>query len=294
MNQSSDTVVEGDYFGTMGIPLLRGRFFSPEESVNGSNPVIISQSFARRYFAGKDPIGLRLKFIAQQQPTSWLTVVGLVGDVKPFNLDDEILPEAYVPFTSEEIPILQRLGGVSACLSVRTRAESGGIAAALQSVVRTLDRQLPVTEVMTMNQVVDQSTAPRRFTLILVISFASAALLLAATGLYGVIANSVTQRTHEVGIRMALGAAGTDIRRMVLGWGLTLTAVGVAVGLAGAWALTRLLSSVLSGLLFGVRPFDPITFAGVTGLLTVVALVACLLPAARASKVDPMSALRCD
>ena len=292
LNPTSYTVVQGDYFRALGIPLISGRVFSPEETVNGSRSVIISQSFARRYFAGKDPIGLRLKFVVQHLPTSWLTVVGVVGDATELALDDQIGPETYVPFTAEEIPNLQRVGGVQAFLSVKSSINSGGIGEALQAAVWGLDRQLPVTEITTMNQVMDQSTAPRRFTMLLVVAFGSAALLLASIGLYGVIAYSVTERTHEVGIRVALGATRRDIQKMVLGWGLSLAVIGVGAGLAGAWALTRLLSSMMSGVLYGVRAFDPLTIASVTALLSVMAVLACFIPAARASRVAPMVALR--
>jgi predicted permease len=290
LNPGLFTVVQGDYFQTMGIPLIEGRLFSPEDSINGSQAAIISESLAARYFAGEDPVGRRLKSMSQQKEASWLNIVGVVGDVKQLELEEVSIPHVYAAMTADQIPLLQRIGGVSAKLSIRTGGDPTAIAPALQSAVWSLDRQLPVTNLMTMDQVVASSTAPRRFTMILVISFAGAALLLASIGLYGVIAYSVTQRSHEIGIRVALGARRTDILRIVLGWGMALTLVGMTVGMVGAIALTKLIANVL----FGVRALDAITFASVAIVLGSVALIACYIPARRAAKVDPIIALRAE
>jgi predicted permease len=290
LNPGLFTVVQGDYFQTMGIPLIEGRLFSPEDSLNESQSAIISESLAARYFAGEDPLGRRLKSMTPGKQGSWLNIVGVVGDIKQLELEEVSVPHVYAAMTADQIPLLQRIGGVSAELSVRTGGDPTAVAPALQSAVWSLDRQLPVTNLMTMDQVVASSTAPRRFTMILVISFAGAALLLASIGLYGVIAYSVTQRSHEIGIRVALGARGTDILRIVLGWGMALTLVGMTVGMVGAIALTKLIANVL----FGVRALDAVTFASVAIVLGAVALTACYIPARRAAKVDPIIALRAE
>jgi predicted permease len=290
LNPGLFSVVQGDYFQTMGIPLMEGRFFSPEDSFNGSRPVIVSQSFVEHYFAGQDALGRRLKTMSQQKESLWLNVVGVVGDIKQTALEENTIPHVYVPMTAEQIPLLQRIGGVSAELSIRTAGDPAAIAPALQSAVWSLDRQLPVTGLMTMDQIVASSTAPRRFTMMLVISFAAAALLLASIGLYGVMAYSVTQRSHEIGIRMALGAGRRDIFGIVLGWGLVLTLVGMTLGMLGAIALTRLLANVL----FEVPALDWVTFVAVAIVIGAVGLVACYIPARRATKVDPIVALRAE
>ncbi|HEY6329859.1 MAG TPA: ABC transporter permease [Blastocatellia bacterium] len=284
------TVIQGDYFQTMGIPLIEGRYFSPEESVNGSHSVIISESFAKSYFNGSDPIGKRLKYLSQQRATSWLTVVGVVGDVKQTALEEVTVPHTYTPLTAEEIPILQRIGGVSFQVAARTSGDPEASISSLRSAAWSLDRQLPVTGLMTMEDVLNLSTAPRRFTMMLVISFASAALLLAAIGLYGVMAYAVSQRAHEIGIRMALGASRSGISRMVLRWSMLLTLTGVVVGVGGAAAATRL----VSGSLFGVPALDPITFGAVVAIILITTVAACLIPMSRAARVDPINALRAE
>ena len=288
LNPGLFTVIQGDYFQTLGIPLREGRLFTPDDSVNGSHNAIISESLAAKYFAGQDPIGKRLKSMSQQKQAAWLNIVGVVGDIKQTALEEQTVPHVYAPMTAEQIPLLQRIGGVSAELSVRTVGDPAAAAPALQSTVWSLDRQLPVTDLMTMNQVVGSSTAPRRFTMVLVVSFATIALLLASIGLYGVMAYSVTQRSHEIGIRVALGAGRPAILRIVLGWGMGLTLVGMILGLVSAIVMTRLVAN----LLFGLGALDPITYVTVAFVLGAVALVACYIPARRATRVDPIITLR--
>jgi putative ABC transport system permease protein len=175
-------------------------------------------------------------------------------------------------------------------VAVRTTGDPNGAASALQSAVWSLDRQLPVTQLKTMEQVIGESTAPRRFNMILVLVFAGAALLLASVGIYGVVAYSVTQRTQEIGVRMAMGAQRGDILRLVMRWGLALTLIGITIGTAGALFVTRLLTNFL----FGVKPSDAMTFIGAAMVLGIVALLACYIPARRATKLDPMAALRAE
>ncbi len=282
LNVDKHSAVLGDYFQAMGIPLLRGRLFTAEESVNAPPVVIISESIAKRYFGGQDPIGRRLKWGPEQSDSPWLTIVGVVGEVKHGALDEETMPHTYTPVTA---------GGYNTMnLAVRTTTEPASMASALQATVWSLDRRLPVTRLKTMEQIIDESKAPRRFIMILVSIFAGVALLLASVGLYGVMAYSVTQRTREIGVRMALGAGRGDILKMVLQSGLALTLIGIGLGTVGAFFMTRLLTDFL----FGVKPADAVTFAGVAVVLGTVALLACYLPARRATKVDPMVTLRAE
>ncbi len=280
--------VLGDYFRAMGIPLLRGRVFTPEDDENRQKVVIINQTLAEKFFAGREPIGGRLKLGTAGGTAPWTTVVGVVANVKPFGLDDESLPRTYMLYLQHTPDELKGGAAQSLIMIVRTVGDPKSAAASMRSAVWALDRQVPVTDMRTMEQVISQSTASRRFNLALVGSFAGAALLLAAVGLFGVMSYSVSQRTHEIGVRMALGASRTNVLRMVLGSGLTLVLIGVAAGLAGALATSRLLTAFL----FEVRPSDPTTFVGVALLLAAIALLASMVPALRATRVDPMIALR--
>jgi predicted permease len=288
LNPSLNTVVQGDYFSAMGIPLIAGRLFTADESVNGSHVVIVSESLAQKYFPGGDAVGRRLKFGTLQQPSPWLNIVGLVADVKQVALEENNIPHTYVPMSVDQIPALQRIGGVSAQLSVRGSATLESAASALRAAVWRQDRQLPVTQVMLMDAVVDQSTSPRRFTMAIVIGFSAAAVLLASVGLYGVMAYMVSQRTREIGVRMALGAQKSHITRLVLGNGMLMTATGIVMGLTGSLFVMNLLREFL----FGVGAVDPLTFILVPGLVILVALTATYIPAMRATRVDPMIALR--
>jgi len=280
MNSSAHSAVIGDYFEAMGIPLVRGRLFTPEEYAKDTHAVIISESIAKQFFPDQDPIGQRLKWGPEQSEDPWQTIVGVVGDVKQGAMDAKTMPHTYTPISSGTFSLMN--------VAVRTPGDPAGTASALQSAVWSLDSQLPVTQIRTMEQVIGESYAPRRFNMILVLVFAGSALLLASVGLYGVMAYSVTQRTKEIGVRMAMGAQQADILRMMMRWGMLLTVIGVAIGTVGSFFVTRLLTDFL----FGVKPSDAITFAGVAAVLGLVALLACYIPAKRATKVDPMIALR--
>jgi putative ABC transport system permease protein len=270
----------GNYFQAMGIPLVRGRFFTAADNESSQRVVIISQELAQKYFAGRDPIGGRLKLGTAGGSDPWSTVVGVVGNVKPFGLDDEMLPHTYMPYVQHAPNELK--GGTAQQLRVAVRMprDPASAAASVRSAVWSLDRQVPVTDIRTMEQVISESTAPRRFNMVLVGFFAAVALLLAAVGLYGVISYSVSQRTHEIGVRMTLGASRRDVLRLVLRSALKLVLIGIVLGVAGALATSRLLASFL----FEVRPSDPATFLAMALILSSIALAASMMPALRATR----------
>lgn len=273
-----------DYFSTMKIPLLAGRDFTAQDGLKSTPVVIINQSLARTYFPNEEPIGKRLELPFGEAGTTKFQIVGIVRDVKHrTELGSEYSPELYMPYA--QLPFLGQMS-----LVVRTQGEPGSLAKAIQNEVAALDREIVPSDVKTMEQYLGNAVAQPRFSSLLFGLFALIALLLAAIGLYSVMAYAVAQRTHEVGIRMALGAQGRDVLRLVVGQGMLLTLFGVALGLAASLALTRL----MTGLLFGVSATDPLTFAGIAVLLALVALVACWIPARRAAKVDPLVALRCE
>jgi predicted permease len=281
LNVDSHTVVLGNYFQTLGIPLIRGRFFNDTDRKNSTRVVIVNKTLADRYFRGEDPIGHRIKWGPPESDSYWMTVIGVVGDVKQFDLEKDVLPQTYESYLQYES--FSELGIV-----LRGKSSAENLITALQTTVHALDAQLPITRVRTMEQVRSQSIAPRRFYLILVVLFAVSAIVLASVGLYGVVAYTVEQRTREIGIRMSLGAARYDVLKLLLGWVLSLVSLGIITGIVGSVAITR----VLRGFLFGIKPTDPITFLAVPLLLATVALLASYIPARRATKVDPMIALR--
>jgi putative ABC transport system permease protein len=265
----------------MGIPLLRGRYFTEQDGPKSTHVLIVSESLAKKYWPGQDPLGKRLKWGPPDSQDPWLTVVGVVGDVKQGALDAATDPHTYEPYA--------QLGSMpSLRIAVRGQADPASLTAEVRSAVWGLDRQLALGSVRTMDQVISRSTESRRFNLSLLSSFAALALILAAIGIYAVLAYSVTKRTHEIGVRMALGARGGDVLRLVLGQGLRVTAIGIVFGVAGALGLTRFLRS----LLYEVQSTDPPTFVAVLLLLVVVSVAASYLPARRAARVDPMVALR--
>lgn len=272
----------GDYFKVMQIPLQRGRDFGPQDFDEKAPLVgIANEALVRQYFQNEDPLGKRVRW-ARNPQIQWITIVGVVGDVKHFGLDLPEEPALYSPY-SQINPWKRWMS-----FAVRTQGDAAGTAQALKQEIWKVDSQLPVTKVETMGEVAASSFAARRFNMSLFSLFAGLALVLAAIGIYGVMSNAVTQRTPEIGIRLALGATTIDVLKLIIRNGLALVIAGVAIGLAGAFALTRLMAT----LLFGVTPTDVLTIGVVSGVLIVVALLACFIPARRATKVDPLVALR--
>ncbi len=274
-------VASGGYFSAMGIPLLRGRLFDQSDTPNSPHAAVISQSLARKYFANEDPIGRHIQFGNMDGYKQLLEIVGVVGDVREDGLDHGVAPTIYVNYYQRP----KRAADFS--VVARANIDPPSLITAMRRELQKLNPDVP-TNFRTIEQIFSSSLDYRRFSLVLFGFFAAAGLLLAVTGIYGVMAYSVAERTREIGIRMALGARATDVLRLVLSNGMTLALIGVAIGLAGALALTRLLTS----LLFGVTPTDSSTFAIVPLCLITVALFACYIPARRATKVDPLVALR--
>jgi putative ABC transport system permease protein len=272
-------VIAPDYFKTMGIPVRSGRLFTPREATEMSGVVIINETMARAYFPSEDPIGKKV-IIDMKDTNTPSEIVGIVGDVKHEGLDTTPRSMVYWPHPELAMSFMT--------LVVRTAADPKAMASAIRQEALSMDRDQPISEVATMEQLMSDSVARARFNTLLLGIFAGIALLLASVGIYGVMSYAVTQRTHELGIRMALGAARGDVIRMVALQGARLALTGALVGLVAAFALTRLLST----LLFGITAKDPATFVGVAVLLGVVALVACYIPARRATRVDPLIALR--
>ena len=269
--------VSPGYFHTLGIPLIKGREFSDRDRSDAPKAAIINYDLARIYFSDEDPMGKRITF---DEGESWISIVGVIDDVKQLGLDSSAKPEVYFPYLQMTSP--------SMSIVVRTISNPLSLVAAMRSQIREIDKDLPVADVKTMRQLLSESVSGRRFNMLLLTVFAAVALVLAAVGIYGVMSYSVSQRTHEIGIRMALGAQTSDVLKLVVGEGMLLALAGVAVGLVASLFLTRLMSS----LLFGVSATDPLTFALISVMLTGVALAASLVPARRAMKVDPMVALR--
>jgi putative ABC transport system permease protein len=274
--------VMGDYFKVMQIPLRAGRLFESQDFVDKAPLVgIANQALVSEYFKNEDALGKRIRW-ARSPEIEWITIVGVVGDVKHFGLDVPEEPALYSPYT--QIAPWKRWMTIVA----RTQSDPASMAQAIKHEIWKVDSQLPVTKVETMNDVAAGSFAARRFNMSLLTVFAGLALVLAAIGIYGVMSYAVTQRTEEIGIRMALGARTVDVLKLILVNGMTLVGIGVVLGLAGAVLLTRLMAS----LLFDVAATDKATFAIVAGVLIVVGMIACYLPARRATKVDPLEALR--
>jgi putative ABC transport system permease protein len=281
--QSIDTrTVSADYFTTMKIPLAGGQFFSAEDGPQTAQVVIVNQAMVNRYWPNQDPLGKRIKIGPLDSKSPWFTVKGVVHDSAQSALDQGIKPEVYFAL-GQMAGRYRRMN-----LAVRTSVDPKSTVAAIEAAIREVDKDQPVYQIQTMDELMRDSIGTRRFALTILILFAALALVLAVSGIYGVISYSVTQRTQEIGIRMALGARATDVLRLLLVQFMQLTFVGVALGLAGAYALTRLMSS----LLFGVTATDVATFVLVALTLSLVALIACLIPARRATKVDPLIALR--
>jgi predicted permease len=266
------------YFRTMGIRLIKGRLLTDADAAGSQPVVVVSEQLARDAWHGEDPVGKRLLWNWAKDQTP--VVVGVVSDVRQSNLSREPSPTLYAPFSQS--PSSQGF------LAISTAADPLSLSAAARDAILALDRRVVVEDVMTMDERLGDLVAQPRFFAVLLGWFGATGMLLSVVGLYGLLSYSVSQMTREIGIRVALGAERRDILRLVAGHGLVLTAAGLALGLAGAFALSRL----LGGILFDVSPTDPATYAAITALLSAVALVACYVPARRATKVDPMIALR--
>jgi putative ABC transport system permease protein len=281
---SDYVVVSTNYFQAMGIPILRGRALQEGDNA-GELSVVINESFARKFFASAEALGQRIKLGGRQSPFPWLTIVGVAGDVRHRGLDKGVKPEMYVPYRQARLPAWP-VG--SMYLVVRGAGQPEALAAAVREQVQAIDPDQPLANIETMSERLGESISERRFSTLLMGVFAGAALLLAVVGLYGVMSYSVTERTREFGIRMALGAQPGDVLRLIIIEGGRVALLGVIAGVLASLMLTRGMAS----LLYGVSATDPLTFAGVAVLLIVVSLVACYLPARRATRVDPMIALR--
>jgi putative ABC transport system permease protein len=266
--------ISADYFRVLQIPVVKGRSFTEHDTAQSERVVIINQALARRYFGGEDPVGEILNMNGPRK------VVGVVGDVKPNGFESLVVPEIYVPFKQWPPVGLQLL--------VRTSEASKSMASNLRAEILAMNRTRPVDAVRPLEQILSRQVAPRRFNAILLGSFAALGLLIAMVGVYGVISYSVSQRTREIGVRLALGAQRSDVLSLVVGQGMRLALLGVGIGLVAALALSRMLQT----LLFEINPTDPFTFALIPLALAGVALFACWLPARRAARIDPMEALR--
>ena len=275
-------VATPNYFKAIGIPLLQGREFTERDTKDAPFVAVINRAMAEQFLPGEDPIGKRIQIYPN--PPLWREVVGVCGDVKLLGLDEDITPAIYVPVTQNPYANAMR----SSFLVVRTNADPNGVVAAIRGAMKTVDPGVPVAQVRMLEDIVSDSVAPQRLNMWLLVSFAGLAALLAAVGIYGVMAYSVSERTHEIGVRMALGADSRDMLNMVLFGAGKVTAAGMAAGLVSAFVLTRLMSS----LLYKVSAADPMTYAGISVLIVCVSLLASYIPARKASRVDPMVALR--
>ena len=286
------TPVSDGYFATMGMRLMSGRLFTATEPPDSSYVVIVNETFAQRLWPGENPIGKRLKQGWPETPdhptrpgayfAPWREVVGVVSDVKFDGIRNEAPMQAYLPLVQETERSLS--------LVVRTATDPTSLTPAIEGIVRDLDKNLPLFQVRTMEEMLNASIARERMSMLVFTVFAIVALTLASVGLYGVVAHGVTERTHEIGVRMALGADRRHVLALVVRQGISMAVVGTAIGVAGAVALSRW----IEGLLFGVTATDPTTIAAVVAMLITVALVACTVPAWRATHVDPTQALRAE
>lgn len=284
--------VTPDYFRTMGIALLQGRTFTERDVFEAPGVVILNETLAKRYFPNENPVGKRLAMEGRTpgQPAApnpgalspWSEIVGVVADTKKLTLNADTVPEIYVPYWQWPMQTPELL--------VRTDAPTALVAAAIRNELKALNKNIPTPSIQTMDTLLAEVVAQPRFQTLLLTLFGVVALLLSAVGIYSVMAYSVSQRTNEIGIRMALGAQVADVLKLVIGQGMKLVVIGAAIGIAASLALTRMLKT----LLFGVSTTDPLTYAAIAVLLLLVALLACYLPARRAMKVDPMIALRCE
>jgi putative ABC transport system permease protein len=283
----------GDYFRTFGVPIVKGRGFLPEEDLENRGAAIVSRALAERFWPGQDPIGKRLKWGIAASRAPWQTIVGVVGDVVDGKLGEPPIMHIYLPFAEAVDPALAvPMAGLVRRMTVAavTDRDTDTLVDPMRAAIAALDPALAVADVETIARVMADASAPQRFSAVLLGAFASGALLLAAIGLYGMLAFGVARRTREIGVRLALGATRREVLGLVVRQGMTLTLAGLGLGIAGALGATRL----MRGLLYQTEPLDPVTFASVPGILAVVALLACYLPARRAARVEPMAALRAE
>jgi len=277
--------VMGDYFRVMQIGIRAGRDFTAADREEQPLVAIVNETFVRQLLPGQNPIGARIDWIRRDEPHKWMTIVGVVADVKHSGLNQPVDPAMYAPFTQND-----EAWRTWTTLVVRTQLPTPALIETVKKQVWSLDNQIPVSDIQSMDDLMALSMAQQRFNMVLLGAFAMLALLLAAVGIYGMMAYRVSQRTHEIGIYVALGAQRADILRLIMRHGARLAAIGIAVGICGGAALTRLMTS----LLFEVKPTDPTIFIGVAVLLAAVALAACYIPARRALRVSPTVALRCE
>jgi putative ABC transport system permease protein len=277
--EADNRLVTENYFRTVGMRLLKGRTFTEQDTANAPHVAILNETAARRFFPDQDPIGKRINQGDAAEPNI-IEIIGVVNDVKAFGLEEETHVDLYRPFAQSSFPLI--------AFAVRTAGDPMSLVSAVTGEIWSVDKDQPVFKIIAMDQLAAESTTLRRVSMSLVVAFAMLALVLATVGIYGVISYSVSQRTHEIGLRMALGAQGRDVLKMLIKEGLLLALIGVGLGLGAGIALTRFLSSVL----YGVGATDPATFILVPILLIGVAMAACFVPARRATKVDPMVALR--
>jgi len=271
----SDVIAGPDFFRTLGIPLVKGRYFTDHDNQNSKEVTIVSEGFARRFLPNENALGKRIKYGG-----TWMEIVGVVGNVKYLGLTVDTDPAFYIPFAQNYDARMY--------LAVSSTGDAAQLTAALRRDIQSIDPGVTLAQVSTMEQSLALSVSQPRFNTMLLALFAGIALLLAAIGIYGLMAYSVEQRTQEIGIRLALGASVGQVKNMVVAQGMRLAVVGVVVGMASALALTRYLASVL----YGVEAKDPLVFFAAPALLTLVALLAAWIPARRASRVDPIEALR--
>ena len=279
---ADERIVSGHYFEAMQIPLRQGRFFNDLDTPTTQKIAIIDEYFAQQYWPHEDPLGKRIRTGGLDSKEPWITIVGVVGRVKQDALDSDSRIAFYFPHSQYTTPAMN--------VVLRSNVAPAALTSAIKKEIRELDPDLPIYNVRTMDDRVQESLARRRFSMVMLGLFAALALALATIGIYGVMAYMVNQGTREIGIRLALGATQKNILHLIVRQGMILALTGVAIGLAGAFALTRLMRS----LLFGVRSTDPLTFVAIAALLTLIALLASYIPARRAARIDPMVSLRCE
>jgi putative ABC transport system permease protein len=278
------------YFRVMSIPLIRGRVFTPHDTAATSRVVVVNREMVRLHFPDKDPIGQRIRLLGggpqptplpgKPAPEVWSEIIGVVGDVKPRGPQSDTGPQVYEAFDQAPEQLMN--------LMVRTKGAAPGLSPNVRDIIHALDKDIRFDIFYPLIATIEWTWTRQRFSMILFTLFSTIALVLAAIGIYGVMAYSVNQRTHEIGIRMALGAMPRDVLRLILGSGARIILIGLLLGTAGALASTR----VLSSLLFNVSPYDPVSYIGIIVILSAIALLACWIPARRATKVNPLVALR--